>query len=142
VLAWLAELRRWARAVAACLKPSGFLFLYEFHPVLGLFDGARSPTNVVAHGSYFHHAERVTVRGTYADWSAPVRFPSQQWQSSLEDVLDAVLRAGLRIERFREYETIRYPHLRVLRKGRGSYWGMPPGGPRIPLMFALKASKG
>jgi SAM-dependent methyltransferase len=141
VLAWLPDLDRWARSVSACLKNGGFLFLYDFHPVLQLFDDAKDQRRMIAHGSYFHQSLHENVQGTYADWRAPVRFPRHQWKSSLEDVLGATLQAGLRPERFHEYDTCGYPHFPFLRQGSDGFWRMPRGGPRIPLMFSIRARK-
>ncbi len=47
---WLPDIGRWAETVAALVRPGGFLYLAEFHPITNVF-GDEDLT--VEHG-YFH----------------------------------------------------------------------------------------
>ncbi|HEX6989345.1 MAG TPA: class I SAM-dependent methyltransferase, partial [Bacillota bacterium] len=42
-LPWLSDLRRWARGIAAVLKPGGRFACIEFHPLLSIFDESWRP---------------------------------------------------------------------------------------------------
>ncbi|MFT7837660.1 class I SAM-dependent methyltransferase [Saccharothrix sp. BKS2] len=137
-LVWLPDLARWARVVADLLVDGGFLYLAEFHPLAELLgDDGRTLRD-----DYFRAGgETYDQPHTYTDGPGLTRTRSVQWQHPLGEVVTALAGAGLRLDFLREREHTlfrRYPVLEPT--GTGGY-RFPPGHPRLPLMYSLRATK-
>jgi len=155
-IAWLSDLPTWARGVARILAPGGRLVVVEFHPVLYLFDddgrigtgcarggkGARldNPQGI---GDYVALSQGALPAGEHIE-TAPFENPEacHEWDWSLADIVDAVARAGLRIETVREWPYANgckfFPNMVAL---DGRRWALAPGSPKVPLMYGLVASR-
>ena len=104
VLCWLQNINEWGRIVARYLKPRGTFLLVESHPIMGIFDDESSELRIKY--SYWHSDEPMSweTDGTYADESAEIKNRrSYEWQHTISDVLNSLIRVGLRIEEVREY---------------------------------------
>ena len=138
VISWLPDLEKWAQVVAAHLKPGGAFHFMEFHPVVWMFDDNFKYIQY----SYFNTETVVEeVQGSYADRSAPIVGTSISWNHSLEEVLGSLLRQGLRIERFAEYDYSphdSFPNAMQIAEGKWQIKGLEG---KIPMVFALKAVK-
>lgn len=139
-LCWLPDLDRWAQVAAALLAPGGFLYLAEFHPVTDMLDDDDRPT--VAR-DYFDRGPHVYDEpGTYADREATTHHNTTvEFVHPIGEVVTALAAAGLRIEFLHEHDVTlfaRYPTLE--RSGGDGLYRLPPGRPRIPLMYSLRAS--
>jgi SAM-dependent methyltransferase len=137
-LVWLPDLLHWAHVVSSLLHDGGILYLAEFHPLTDMLgEDGRSMEQ-----DYFHvQAETYDFPHTYTDGPLLAKTLSVQWQHQLGDVVTALAQAGLRIEFLHEHATTlfqRYPMLE--RSGTGEY-RFPPGQPRIPLMYSIRAAK-
>jgi SAM-dependent methyltransferase len=145
VLWWLPDLAAWARAVAVCLRPGGFLYLADGHPMLGTLeqDGV-GPGELLVRYRYFTSAdpEAFAVEGSYAGSIPDARQTTEYgWAHGLGEVVTALLDAGLRLELLRERPTLDWP-VRFLEEREDGSYGLPPGTPgEIPLMFSLRARK-
>lgn len=142
-LCWLPDLPRWARTVASLLAPGGFLHLAEFHPVANcLGDGGTALTE-----DYFARDALVYDEpGTYADRDADTRHNrSVEWQHTLGDVVSAVAGAGLRIEFLHEFDFTLFAHAEGMVSSTdaagATVFRLPPGSPRAPLLYSLRASR-
>ncbi len=137
---WLPDIGRWASVCASLVRPGGFLYLAEFHPVAGIFsDDALRIVN-----DYFPKPEGIAYDepGTYADMSAKtVNNRSVEWNHPVGDVVTALLDAGLRLEFLHEHDYTLYPRWPFLVKEGHDAWRPPAGHPRLPLMYSLRASK-
>jgi SAM-dependent methyltransferase len=147
---WLPDLDGWARGVARVLEPGGSLVYVEFHPLVwsvgetfGLDrddyftrDTFHEPVSdyVRASGSALGVVEVAEVLDNDV--------PAVSWQWTLAEIVDAIARAGLRVERLREYPyangCLVHPRL-VATEGRR--WAWPDGVAKVPLMFGLRATK-
>ncbi len=143
-LNWLPDLAAWADGVSDLLRPGGRLLLSEFHPfswVFGDEGGVSDPGPVVE--DYFDSAGKVwdDAGGTYADPAATtVNDRTVEYQHPLGEILGSLLRIGLRLEAFEEYDHTLFPRFAWLEQ-RDRTFHQPVGTPRIPLMFALVARK-
>ncbi|MFC5059661.1 class I SAM-dependent methyltransferase [Saccharothrix xinjiangensis] len=137
-LVWLPDLTRWARVVADLLTDGGFLYLAEFHPLGELLDD----DGLALRGDYFRTGGTThDYPHTYTDGPALTETLSVEWQHPLGEVVTALAGAGLRVDSLRERENTlfrRYPALEAT--GDGEY-RFPPGHPRLPLMYTLRATK-
>jgi SAM-dependent methyltransferase len=117
VLGWLPDLDQWARVVSRSLAPGGFLYLAEFHPTLLLFDFDSGQLGY----EYFHRAYSETTNGTYADRDDDKKRVEHFWSHPLESVVGSLLKHGLVIEDFREFDYSPYdcfPNMREIADGR------------------------
>ncbi|WP_225844744.1 bifunctional 2-polyprenyl-6-hydroxyphenol methylase/3-demethylubiquinol 3-O-methyltransferase UbiG [Streptomyces sp. HPF1205] len=136
-LVWLPDLTRWARVVSSLLEPGGALYLAEFHPVTDILgDDGRT-----VEYDYFHvDGELCEYPYSYTGGPALTRTRSVQWQHPLGDVVTALARAGLRLEFLHEHPTTYFPRYPVLERS-GPEFRFPPGHPRVPLMYSLRATR-
>ncbi|HEV2800837.1 MAG TPA: class I SAM-dependent methyltransferase [Pyrinomonadaceae bacterium] len=102
VLSWLPELDPWAAVAAHFLKPGGFFYIAEYHPLVSMLgDDGRT-----FEYPYFHTPEPIKLRaqGSYAAPEATdFTHTEYNWSHTLADVINALIRAGLRIEFLHEF---------------------------------------
>lgn len=136
VLGWLPDMDRWAAVVASCLRSGGRLVLVEFHPFVWMFDRGLSRIEY----AYFNRETIVEQEtGTYADPAAPLRETSVSWNHSLSEVLGSLLRQGLEIEHFDEYDYSPYNCFAGLEAAgeRRYQFAHLPG--KVPLVYSVVA---
>jgi SAM-dependent methyltransferase len=142
-LCWLPDLHRWARVVAELLRPGGVLYAIDFHPVLQAADGEQPANGLLLSGNYLGAGpERFDSAVTYTgDGLLAESTVSYEWAHGLDEVLDAVMSAGLRLTGFVEHDVScwrRFPGMTELGDG---WFGWPDAAPRLPLMFSVRAEK-
>ena len=150
VLNWLPDMTEWAQVVAHFLRPGGFLYLHDGHPILypladaDELDHGEPRDQPVFKFPYFAREEPVRwpVQGSYADPGADVREPhTYEWPHPMGEIVTAIAEAGLRIELLHEQPFLSWPRS-ILVKGDDGEWHLPEGFlGELPLMFSLKARK-
>jgi SAM-dependent methyltransferase len=141
VLCWLKDLDAWGKIIAGFLKPGGFFYIMDGHPLLYTFDEKGNYTFAL---SYFHNSEPYVWDDDgpdYMDWSYIPESPSYEWQWSVSDVINAVTSAGLRLAFFNEFGALDdqvYPEMVQREDGLYTMPGMPVD---LPIVFSLKAYK-
>ena len=100
VLCWLKDLDAWAKIIAHYLKPGGFFYIMDGHPLMYTFDDEGSWQFSLP---YFHHPAPYLWDDENADYMDPSYMtdaPTYEWQWPISDIINAVIRAGLRLEFF------------------------------------------
>lgn len=140
VLAWLPDLNRWAEIIAYFLEPGGTFYIVEGHPCLQIFDNSKGVTGFKVTQSYFHTPAPIRWEpdGDYADKNARVIHPSYEWTHTLGDVINALIKAGLRIEFLHEFPVSCYPWSPFTEKSEDGWWRIK--GDKVPLLFSIKAT--
>lgn len=148
-LCWIGDLETWGRVAAHALKPGGVFYIAEFHPVLDTLQQS-TPINESndAYPGYPYFGDGVPLRfdpeGDDSDYAEP-SFTSKEttfeWFHPVSAVIEALIDAGLMIERFREYPFITYNARRGMVQGDDGFWRLPPNVIALPLMFSIRASK-
>jgi SAM-dependent methyltransferase len=137
-LCWLPDLRPWAEQCAQLLRPGGWLYICEFHPI-GECLGEDQPVVV---RDYFEMGPiAVETSGSYADQQpTTVNNLSYQWPHPLPLLFEALLGTGFQLRFFHEWGHTLFKLTEWLVPGQhGRYqW---PGPGRLPLMYSLKAQK-
>lgn len=138
VLGWLPDLGRWAGVISHFLKPGGKLILVEFHPVAWMFDDAFSRVQY----SYFNRETITEVEtGTYAARAAPLEHTAVSWNHDLSEVLGSLLRNGLTISHFAEYDYSPYECFeRMEQVGEGKYQIQHLAG-KLPMIYSVVATR-
>jgi len=153
---WLPDIEGWAKGAAMALKPGGRLVLVEFHPIMGVLDGALSgdwsQASDYMGGRHYAYDDGVFDYVAGLARELPERIvdeapfvnpiPCHEFSWGIADVVTAVLDAGLRLTTFREYPYSNdYRPFDQLVLLPGDRWGFPSPMPAIPLMYALAATK-
>lgn len=136
---WLPDLGRWARVVNDCLIPGGSFHLIEFHPVIGMLD---EDGHTLKH-PYFEQPEpaRFHLRGSYAEPGADFSHDVCEWSHSLADVFEALLQAGLTIQRFQEFPFSPYGCFQFLEERAPGQWWVRDLKVAMPITFAIHAMR-
>ncbi len=141
---WLPDLHRWARVVAAVLKPGGFLYLLEGHPFALVLDQKTKDEALTPGWPYFAHTEPQVIDqdGTYADREAKLAHTrTHEWAHPISEILSALIAAGLTIEMFHEHDRLAWQLWPCLEYNGNRMYRLPEGKARLPLSFSLKARK-
>ena len=140
VLGWLPELRSWGETIAGHLKPGGKFVLVEGHPVLWAFDDERTDGEMRLRYDYFsREALSFEEAGSYANPDGPATRTVERIHP-IEDVLGALINAGLTVTEFREFDHLAWQALPHMVQSGDEWWRLPAESPRIPLMFSVTAT--
>jgi SAM-dependent methyltransferase len=143
VLCWLRDLDEWARIIADFLKPDGIFYLMESHPFLNMFEETK-PGELAIVYPYFHQVEPTIwddESPDYADESYVAQHPSYEWEWSVGDILNALLRAGLLLESFNEYDRLFFKYFPSMESCMERWYCLPQYAGKLPLLFTLRARK-
>lgn len=141
VLCWLKDLDAWAKTIAHFLKPAGFFYIMDAHPLMYTFDEEGTWQFYLP---YFHNPAPYIWDDENADYMDPTyktNEPTYEWQWAVSDIINAVIGAGLRLEFFNEYEALSdpvYPEMKPRTDGLFTFPNMPVP---LPIVFTLKARK-
>lgn len=141
VLCWLKDLDDWARVIAHFLKPGGVFYIMEGHPLQYTFD---EEGQYQFEQSYFHNEDPYLWDDDGPDYEDPTYFPNNpsfEWQWTISDIINALLKAGLNLEFFNEHAALEdpvYPEMVQRDDGLYSLPGLPV---ELPILFSLKARK-
>jgi len=135
---WLPDLDRWANIIFHHLKPGGIFYIAEFHPVVWMFDDA------FTHIKYHYDNRELIVTeniGTYTDRKAAISGKEYSWNHSLGEVINALIKQGLRIEYLNEFMYSPYPCFNNTVQGSDGNWYIKGMEGKIPMVYSVKAVK-
>ena len=140
VLSWIPDLKKWAQVISYFLKPGGFFYIVEFHPITLIYDDAPSATRPEIILSYFQGKSPLSFPASpdYASGTVP-ESGTYQWQYPLGEVVTALIEVGLKIEFLHEFPVSCYKALPYMKQAKDGWWRIE-GNP-FPLTFSLKATK-
>ena len=142
-IAWLPDIRGWARVIASLLKPGGFLYFADMHPVALVFDDATGDGQMPGwFWPYFHEgAFEHDDPSDYANPTTALRnSKTHLFVHPLASVVQALIDAGLRIEMLHEHDSIAWKAFGNLVEGEGGMWRFPDK-PWLPLSYSIRARK-
>jgi hypothetical protein len=132
------DIQAWAAVPARLLKPGGSLYVFDGHPICWVWDGEADHYKLDArYGDYFS-TQIEPDQGWSPTYIGDIGIPPEQQttkyerQWTLGQIINAVIDAGLRIERVEEHPD--------------TYWNQFPNMPselirRLPNTFSLLARK-
>ena len=141
VLCWLNNLNAWAEIVARFLKPGGFFYIMDTHPLLNTFDEEGQWRFEL---SYFHQQAPYIWDDEGPDYMNPdyiVKNPSYEWQWAVSDIINALINAGLRLEFFHEFCALADPVFPEMTQREDGLFTFPNMPVDLPTLFSLKARK-
>ncbi len=137
-IGWIPDLKPWSVNIQRYLKPGGRFVFVEFHPAVWMFD------NDFTHVAYSYFNRELIVeeeQGSYADRTADIKLASYSWNHDLAEVLTALLEAGLRIDRFVERDGSPHDCFNNTVKGADGLYRIKGMEGKLPLVYAIQASK-
>lgn len=140
VLCWLNDIDKWGEIIAHFLKPGGRFLLAESHPLMWVFDDESEELDVKY--SYWHQDDPLSWEdeGTYADEDAKItNKKSYEWQHTVSDVLNALIKAGLTIDEVDEFPELVWAYTPASKRV-DEEWFRIPGDP-LPQCWSVLASK-
>jgi SAM-dependent methyltransferase len=140
---WLPDLKRWAEIIAHFLKPNGFFYIREFHPVEYMFDDSKEKLIPTLRYPYFYSDEPIYCEneGNYANVDSKIKSINYEWSHHLGEIITSLIDAGLCIEFLHEFPFITYKSHPFLVQGEDGFWRYPELKGGLPLMFSVKAIK-
>ncbi|MCB0700111.1 MAG: class I SAM-dependent methyltransferase [Chitinophagales bacterium] len=138
VIGWLPDMQRFADVVAKMLKPGGQFVFVEFHPVIWMYDYEfKQPTY------YYFNREPIIeeLQGTYTDRNVDMKMKEIGWNHDFGEVLQSLLDAGLKLERFNEFDYAPYKCFNNVVEVADGKWQIRGMEGKIPMMYSLRAAK-
>jgi len=137
-IGWLPDLDKWAKVISQFLKPGGQFVFVEFHPVVWMFDYDFTKVEY----SYFNVEPIIeTEEGTYADKNANIKDESVSWNHDLSEVMNSLIKNGLSIKQFNEYDYSPYNCFNNTIEVAPNQYRVKHLGAKIPMVYSLVVSK-
>ncbi|MGO1405161.1 class I SAM-dependent methyltransferase [Agrococcus casei] len=139
---WLPDLDRWAKQIAALLRTNGVFFIRDGHPMMYALD--EEAPDLTLRWGYFPTGQAQTWddETTYAGDGKVEHTRTYEWPHLISEIITALLRAGLVIERLDEGQTLPWrfsPRMVELEDGDFAW----PDSERsiVPCTFTIVARK-
>ncbi|MBK8601290.1 MAG: class I SAM-dependent methyltransferase [Flavobacterium sp.] len=137
-IGWLPDLDKWATIVSRFLKPNGKFVMADFHPVVWMFDNDFKEVFY----SYFN-VEPIyeTETGSYAEREANIETHTISWNHSIADLLNALIRNGIEINSFQEYNYSPYNCFNQSEEFEEGKYRIKHFQNKIPMVYAILGTK-
>jgi len=100
ILCWIPDVQRWMRGIARVMRPGGRFLLVDDHPLTAIFD-MKGNRRLFVSGNYFQRRPEAAGGWWFKVGIKRPKFKAEvTWRIS--DVVNAVVRSGLRMERMEE----------------------------------------
>lgn len=137
-IGWLPDLDKWAKIISQFLKPNGQFVFVEFHPVVWMFDDNFDKIDY----RYFNSGAIVeTQNGTYADRTAEITISDVSWNHSISEVLNSLLKNGLEIKSFDEFDYSPYNCFNKTTEFEPNKFRIEHLSDKIPMVYSINATR-
>jgi SAM-dependent methyltransferase len=137
-IGWLPDLDKWAKVISHFLKPGGTFVMADFHPVVWMFDDDFKEVFY----NYFNVETIVEeTPGTYAERKAIVETKTISWNHSTSELLNALIKNGLEINCFNEYDYSPYNCFSETEEFEPGKYRVKHFGNKIPMVYSILATK-
>lgn len=138
VIGWLPDMKEWAKIIDYFLKPKGKFIMVEFHPIVWMFsyDFEKIEFNYMDSNPIIEELE-----GTYTDRNAEIKKESVSWNHGLSTVVNSIIKTGLKITDFKEYNYSPYDCFENTVKICERKFKIKGLEDKIPMIYSLKAEK-
>jgi SAM-dependent methyltransferase len=138
VIGWLPNLEPWGQMIADRLNKGGVFYMAEFHPIVWMFDYLEGKP-IMKYGYMQDEVIYEEYEGTYANTDSKMISKEYGWNHGLSEVINALTKAGLRIDYLNEYDESPYNVLPDLEKTKSGMYATKDK--LYPLIFEIKATK-
>lgn len=137
-IGWLPDLNKWGKVISRFLKPKGVFIMADFHPVVWMYDNDFKDVFY----SYFNLAPIIEDEmGTYANKEADITNKTVGWNHAISELQNALLTNGLEINCFNEYDYSPYNCFNNTEEFEPGKFCIKHFGNKIPMVYAIKATK-
>ncbi|MCB9230357.1 MAG: class I SAM-dependent methyltransferase [Bacteroidia bacterium] len=136
-ICWLPDLTLWARNIVQALKPGGYFYMIEHHPLLDAMDDDFQ--GFVQSFEYNPDPVATQETGSYTDGGEDFSHLSLWWKHPLSEVITVLAQAGLRIEYVHEFPYMTWGWNKAFVQGEDGFFRWRENKDTIPLMFSIKA---
>lgn len=143
-LCWLPNVERWARIVAALLRPGGELFIREGHPMLWSLSDPRPDGLITIEYPYFEtDGEFVVDDFTYVEHDEPLSHPTSiSFNHGLAQIFNGLWKAGFELTLFEEHDSVPWNALgETMVEGHLGEWRLRNKPERLAATYTLRAKK-
>jgi len=137
-IGWLPDLDKWAKIITHFLKPGGKFVFAEFHPYIWMYDDFFKS---IKYDYFKSEAIIETESGTYADKKAAIKQKYISWNHSLSEVLGSLLKNGMELRSFEEFDYSPYNCFNNTLKVSENKYTIKTFGNKIPIVYSLSAIK-
>ena len=143
-ITWLPDITRWARIVAAMLRPGGQLYLAEGHPVAHVFDDAARAAD--GRPGFFapYFLREPIIDDDPRDYADPqarlVHARTYNWIHPLGRVVTELIEAGMTLDWLHEHDAVTWRMFECLVEDTTGLFRWPDK-PWLPLAFSLLATR-
>ena len=131
-ICWLPDIDAWAETVSGKLKQGGTFYMVEFHPLYDLHSGY----------AYFHDgAPDVEDETTYTENAGAETMTTAVWTHPLGSVINALIRAGIRIDHVNEFPYSPYNCFEGMEELQPGRFYITRSGQQLPLLYSIKGTK-
>ncbi|GAA0739954.1 class I SAM-dependent methyltransferase [Gaetbulibacter jejuensis] len=138
VIGWLPNLEPWGQMIADRLNKGGVFYMAEFHPIVWMFDYLEGKP-IMKYGYMQDEVIYEEYEGTYANTDSKMISKEYGWNHGLSEVINALTKAGLRIDYLNEYDESPYNVLPDLEQTKSGMYATKDK--LYPLIFEIKATK-
>jgi SAM-dependent methyltransferase len=103
VTCWIPDIDRFAATVRALLKPGGFFYLHDGHPIMHALGQNEQGETIIQEDYFKKGAYAYDDFVDYTDESVAVVAPTYEWQWTLGDIVTALCRHNMQIEFLHEF---------------------------------------
>ena len=136
---WLPDLDRWASLINRYLKPGGRFILQNFTRLYGCLITISPQYNIIT--SKTKPLWKKEKCGTYANREAPISHQSVTWNHSLSEVMGSLLKQGMQIRQFHEYDYSPYNCFNATEEFEPQKFRIAKWGNKIPMVYSLEVIK-
>ena len=143
VLCWLDNLEKWAEIIAHFLKPGGIFYIAEFHRFIWVFDWDAEDDYKLKY-NYFHEEKPLsyTTTSSYAAVNKDKKeVRGHEWQHTMSDVINNLIKAGLQIKFLNEYPIAIFQRFNFLIETKDGFYKYENEEIQLPLTFTIMAIK-
>lgn len=138
VVGWLPDMDRWAKTISRFLLPGGKFIMVEFHPVVWMFD---DDFEKIAYNYVDSEPIVEEYEGTYTDRNAKIKSKAVSWNHGLASVLNALIKNGMVITGFSEYDYSPYDCFKHTVRIAERNFQIKGLENKIPMLYSVTAIK-
>jgi SAM-dependent methyltransferase len=143
-ICWLPDIKAWAKVVSNLLKPGGFLFIREGHPMLWSIGDSNAKGDLVVELDYFEgQAFEENETQTYEGEGEVEHSRNISFNHSLSEIFNALWENGMAIKAFEEHSTVPWNPLvdEFVKQDGIDEWQLAKNPKRLAARYTLLAFK-
>lgn len=137
-IGWIPDLSVWAQQIFTLLKPGGFFYIVDFHPVVWMHNNELTEIQY----SYFNVQKiEEVVTGSYADKNAELTSECVSWNHPISEIVNALINSGLNLDFINEFGFSWYDVFPDMVPRAEGGFQHKRFGEKMPMMYSIKCSK-